>query len=191
MSSLDNMQKLTDTQKHAIFKLLANMSQYRAGVEFGLDKYFEKPVQIINVVNRIYRDVKENPAKFAISQDVIELVEKGMVSRKGQHHELMELAKDPGELSDKDLVIGVKRKAWVLLDEKLNYLVKHRKAFRQESLMSLAKMAGIAFDKAQIMKGEATEHIAIKARIDSDITSQEAITQLLKLREALAQAEEQ
>ena len=167
------------------------MSQYRAGVEFGLDKYFEKPVQIINVVNRIYRDVKENPAKFAISQDVIELVEKGMVSRKGQHHELMELAKDPGELSDKDLVIGVKRKAWVLLDEKLNYLVKHRKAFRQESLMSLAKMAGIAFDKAQIMKGEATEHIAIKARIDSDITSQEAITQLLKLREALAQAEEQ
>jgi len=191
MSSLDNMQKLTDTQKHAIFKLLANMSQYRAGVEFGLDKYFEKPVQIINVVNRIYRDVKENPAKFAISQDVIELVEKGMVSRKGQHHELMELAKDPGELSDKDLVIGVKRKAWVLLDEKLNYLVKHRKAFRQESLMSLAKMAGIAFDKAQIMKGEATEHIAIKAKVDSDITSQEAITQLLKLREALAQAEEQ
>lgn len=159
------------------------------GLEFGFDKHLTKPTQVINAVNKIYREVKENPKAFYISQEVLELVEKGILDRRTKKNELLNPPMDPGKINEKDLIVGVKNKAWTLLDQKLNYLFKNKKAFRNESVISLAKIAGIAFDKSQIMKGEATEHIALRAKIDDNISSQDAVTQLLKFRESLVQEE--
>lgn len=176
------MKKLSDVEKRSIFKSLASQGQFRVAQEFGLDKYYNGPIGAVGYINRIYREVKEEPEKFAVSQELVELVEKGMLERKGKRHSIV-FPTDPGKIDEKSLVVGVRNKAWTLLDQKLNYLIKNRRAFRNESLVSLGKLAGISFDKAQIVRGEATEHIMLKAKIDENITSVEATEQLLKFRE--------
>lgn len=179
------MKQLTNIQKGQLFKRLANKSQYRAGVDFGLDKYFDKPTGVINLVNKVYREVKENPEQFAISQDVLSLVESGMIDRRQKKNAMINIPKDPGNINERDLVVGVRNKAWALLDKKLDYLSRNKKAFRDTSIAQLGTLAGISFDKAQIMKGEATEHIALRAKISKDTTPEEAMEQLLKIREVM------
>ena len=184
------MVNLTDDQKRAIFKALANNSQVKVGLDFGLDRHYKGNVGVMNAVSRIYKEVKEDFNRFLITPEVAELVELGMKDRFQRRHSGIVPLTDPN-VSEKDLVLEAKRKAWVLLNQKLDYLAKNKKAFRNESIMSLAKLAGIVFDKSQIVRGEATEHIALKAKIDPNITSQEAIEQLLRYREAVQKEDEE
>ena len=175
---------LSNIQKGKLFEALAGKSQYEVGIEFGLGDKFNNNVKLLNYVQSVVKEVREDPKKFDISKDVLRLVERGMENRKlsgkGKPREL----EVTGKLDAKDLVLTIRNKALVLLNKKLDYLAKHPRAFRGESIMQIAKVAGIAFDKAQIVKGEATEHIMLKAKIDDRITSEEAVTQLLKFRES-------
>jgi len=72
----------------------------------------------------------------------------------------------------------------MLLNKKLDVLTENPRAFANESIMNLAKIAGIAFDKSQIVRGEATENISLRAQVDENITPKMALEQLLKFREA-------
>lgn len=176
---------LTETQKHSIFKALANKSQFAVGVDFGFDRYFKTNSGVVNKVGQIYREVLKDPEKFAVSTEIVSMVEQAMEARRRTKNPSPTIPiSNPGEVDERDLVIGAKKKAWVLLNKKLDYLGKHKKAFEAESIMSLAKLAGIVFDKAQIVSGEATEHIALRAKVDSNLSSSEALVQLLSFREA-------
>jgi len=182
--------KLSDIQKRALFKALATKTQYEAGVEFGLDKHYKSNTSVINAVRRIYQDVSESPETYAVSPDVVELVQRAMEERKSRPRAIQGAKMRSGELDTldtKNLVLSSGKKAWILLDEKLNYLMKHPKAFKGESLMSIAKVAGISFDKGQIAKGEATEHILLKAQIREDMSAKEALEEIMKMREASMQ----
>jgi hypothetical protein len=175
---------LTETQKHSIFKSLATKSKFVVGMEFGFDRYYKTNQGVINAVSKVMNEVKKNPEKFAISSEIMDMVERGIDTRRRIKNPSPLVPNDPGQVDERDLVLGAKKKAWVLLNKKLDYLSKHNKAFQAESIMSLAKLAGIVFDKAQIVSGEATEHIALRAKVDSNITPGEALTQLLSFREA-------
>ena len=180
---------LTETQKRSIFKDLANKSQYAVGIDYKFDQYYKNRIAVLNAVQKVYKEVKESPEKFAISQEVLDMVEHGMKVRRDIGKSVVTAEELPKDVDEKQLVLGVRSKAWRLLDAKLNHLSRNKKAFKAESLMSLAKVAGITFDKSQIVRGEATEHIALKARVDENITAQEAMSQLLKIRELTAQEE--
>lgn len=176
---------LTATKKRAIFKTLANKSQYAVGLEFGFDKFYDSNIAVVNAVNKVYREIKDRPEEFAISTEVLDLVERGMESRRNQGSK--GVIRDPEghlEVDEKRLVIGVRNKAWLILDKKLDFIMKNKGAFNRESLMSIGKLAGIAFDKGQIVQGQATEHIALKAKVDQNITAEDALAQLMKFREA-------
>ena len=181
----------TDVEKGQMFKMLARKSYYQVGVEYGLDKLFPTQRRVQDFVRNLSKKVKEAPATYGGGPEALELVEKALAERSIHTVAIREESKQEfSELTDKDLVIGVAKKAWLLFNAKLDYLMKHRKAFRNESAMALAKMAGIAFDKSQIMKGEATEHISLKAQVKEDITSTEALGQILSIRERHASNEE-
>lgn len=177
---------LDEMQKRAIFKALSGKSQFHVAREFGFEKEHKSNSAQIAQVNKVYREVKENPEKFAISQEVLNMVEQAMEARRTARSAPLEVLQDV-QVDEKQLVVGAGRKAWILLNRKLDYLGKNKEAFQEESLMNIAKMAGITFDKSQIVKGEATEHIALKAKIDQNITPEQAIEQLLKFREAATQ----
>lgn len=174
----------TDIQKKAIFKGLANKSQYQVGLDFSLDKYLgPNPIKITNAVNKIANEIRNDPEKYAVSPEVLDLVQRGMENRRAKGRTELMQVEEFTKINEKDLIVGVKNKVWMLLDKKLDYLIKNKQAFKNEKIMTLATFAGIAFDKARIVRGEATEHIALKAKIDKDITPKEAVEQLLKFRE--------
>lgn len=175
-------------QKRAIFKALGSKSQLEVGKEFGFDKYFKNENTIRMKVNQVYREVRDEPGTFSIDQEVLEMVEKAMTQRKTVRttKEKAELLV-PEKVNEKDLVVGAHRKAWILLNKKLDHLAISPRAFAEESIMNLAKIAGIAFDKSQIVKGEATENISLRAQIDKNITPEEAVAQLMRFREATIQ----
>jgi hypothetical protein len=75
-----------------------------------------------------------------------------------------------------------KRVAWLLLNKKLNLAAKNKKELDKIPAVSLAQIASTVFDKAQIVNGEATENIALRAKIDDNITPEVALEEILKRR---------
>lgn len=182
------MAHLSEIQKRQLFKALATKSQVAAGKEFGLDKEYEGNVRIINAVRGIYNEVSANPEKFGVSTEIVEMVNKGMQERK-KNKNSPSLTSEPfsttvGQDMEKAMVSRVKGKLWNLIERKVDYLGTHSGAFHKESLMSLMKAGGIAFDKAQIDAGQATEHIALIAKVHPDMSSADALVQLLKIKES-------
>ena len=180
--------QLTELQKRNVFKALANKSLFAVGQEFGFDKEYSSKSKVVGAVYSIYTEVKEDPEKFTISPDVLAMVDRGIEERKSHKGGALSTATEETqsleEFNKQNLVVGAKMKVWVLLNEKLDYLKKNRAAFRNEKLGTLATVAAIIFDKAQIAEGKATEHIAVLSKIDDNMTTEQVIEHLLKLREA-------
>lgn len=164
---------------------MANKSIYAVGVEYGMDKVYSSKSKVTNAVYSIYAEVKEDPERFTITQDMLNMVEAGMQARRS--HKAGSAAEDGPSVAEQDhsnLVITARKKSWKLLVEKLDYLIKNKAAFRKESVVSLAKVAGIVFDKGQLIEGKATDQVAILAKIDENMSTEDAVKELLKLRDA-------
>ncbi len=70
------------------------------------------------------------------------------------------------------------------LNKKLIELYTDEEALSKVNLATLATVFGILFDKTQLMRGLATENIAIQAKIDINMTSDDALKELNKMRES-------
>lgn len=180
--------KLSDDKKAALFKKLASGTLYDVGVEFGLDKHYKDATAVRNRVYAIYRDVANNPEKYAISQETVDLVVEAVSNRKVATRTEPVLAEKNTALATKDiksLTMGSRDTAARLITAKLEYLEKHPKALAGESLVNLGKIFGILFDKSQIIQGQATEHVAHMGRIDTSLTPEEALQAVILSREAI------
>ena len=178
---------LNDIKKKLIYQSLANKSFYDTGIEFGFDKYYPNKLALTQAVMRIRKEVVLDPIKFAVSNDVVEMVEAALKDRfqNPASTKIMisgaEINLD--ELDEKALVLRGKKAAWLLLNKKLNMLARSPKELGKTNLAALANVAGIAFDKGQIVKGEATENIAIRAKIDQNIDPLDALSEVMKRRD--------
>lgn len=186
----DNVQKMpmSDAFAGEVFKSLLTLPMHEAGLKFGFDKFYDGEVKIRNAVYYVYQKVKKNPAKYDVPQDVAEAVFKTVVlrsNRSGNFREILE-KEDTEKLSIKQLITGIRNKTFAIIDSKLNRLSKSKSKIDEISFKELGIIAGIAFDKAQILNGEATEHIALIAKIDPSITPEQAFEALLKTRENVA-----
>jgi len=180
---------LTTKQKTELVKDLIKLSKYQAGIKIGFQ--YKNKRSLLSAVDRALNEVKSDPKKFGISQEVLEMINKSLkernvvkVSKIGQ--QLPESPEDGLEdLTIKELAQLGTHKAFVLLNKKLNILLKSKSKLAKESLTSLAKTMGILFDKRQISKGEATEFIAMQARIENieELSNAEKLTLLLNRRE--------
>ena len=74
-----------------------------------------------------------------------------------------------------------------LLNKKLRMLDEDDDALMKMSMKDLATAFGILFDKAQLAQGLSTENIAIHTKIDVNLSSEEALDELTRLREAITQ----
>jgi hypothetical protein len=181
---------LTDIQKGLLFKKLAGSTLVEAGLSFGLDKYYDSKIAIKNAVQRYYGQVLTDPDKYGVSDEIAKMVQDSMyerymnpVSNKVQVRGTGEF--DLEHLDEKNLVLRGKKMSWLLLNKKLNAAAKSKKELDKVSIPALASVAGITFDKAQIVNGEATENIALRAKIDENISVDDAINEILKRRESV------
>ena len=184
---------LTDDVKRAIFKDLASVSQWEAGRRHSLDTMYKNKSTVVQTVAKIKNEVLQDPERFRITPEVIDLVEKALKDRKenmsviSQNSMIPTLASDTlDDMEIKDLVVRGSKKAWIGLNKALDTSLRSQQAMNRVPLGTWAKVAGIAFDKGQIVAGQATEHIELKARISKDLSPTERIELVLKMREAMS-----
>ena len=191
------MTSLTNKQKSEMFRDLAKVSAFQAGVRAGLDKHYKNKWSLIAFVRRIQREVQETPQKFGISQDTIEMVNSSFQERKATKVAVIgqEMAVMPeamlADLDVKSLVEGASKKSLMLLHRKMDMLGDSKKKLQETSVSALAQVVGIMFDKRQITKGEATEHIEMRAKVDvENKTPEQNLDFLLRMRENMLTGDE-
>lgn len=183
--------KISDERKAVLFRKLASTTLYEAGVEFGLDKHYKDAAGVRNKVYAIYRDVANNYEKYAVQKETVDLVVAAVSGRKVAIKQGATVAEKHDAITTVDikgLTLSGRDTAGKLIARKLDYLDKHPKELQKESLVNLGKIFGIMFDKSQIIQGQATEHVALMGRIDSNLTPEQALEAVLRSRE-ITQAE--
>lgn len=170
-----------------IFKALGQKSALQVGLQFGFDKVYKDNRSIRNAVQSIYNKIKNNSEEYGVNQEIVEMVETSMAERKhavvgSQEPSLAE--KEEESLDFKEMVTNIRDKSFGLISKKLDMVSSSKKKLDALSFKELGVIAGIAFDKTQILKGEATEHIAVAAKISENITPEQAIEIALNNREA-------
>jgi len=183
---------MDDIKKKVIFKDLTLYSRFQTGVNAGLDKVYKNKNSVVSAVQRIYEEVRKNPEKFAVSEDLVDAVKRAMRERNifkqtvvgGQAPTDIQLIEPKlDEMEVKQLVERGSQKAWVALNKKLDATLKSKKQLYNTPVSSLATVAGIAFDKRQITRGEATEHISLRAKISENLTPTQKLEMVLSMRE--------
>lgn len=179
--------KLTPEKKGAIFRMLASKPMYQTALEFEFDKHYKDSRAVRNAVYKIYQDVKKEPDKYFVSQDVVDLVvqaiqERGKTVPAGTQS--LREKSDAIQTQDiKEVVQTGRKKAYILLNSKMDRIASSKKRLDETSITALAQVFGIIFDKAQILNGEATENVAIHAKLDKDMKPEDAIAMVLQMRE--------
>lgn len=193
------MAVLNDVNKAQLFKELATKSSYEAGLVFDLDKAYKNAQTVGAAVVRIYHEVRNNPDKFNVSPDTVELVisavdARSALTRKGEARTtLREKIDEAKGKTFEELALDNRAKAWQLLSLRLDDALSSKKKREKVSLGEAAKVAGIAFDKGQLIEGKATEHVSMLSRLDTaNMTPGQAMDMVLQMREynnAIAQKE--
>lgn len=173
-----------------IFKMLETKTLYETGIEFGLDKHYKNAQGVNNAVYAIYRKVLVDPQKYAVLPETAEKVKAVMSSRAvstnkpdGHLTTLREKLDAEANPDFKDLVLSGRKKAFQLLNMKMDRIARSKKGLDEVNITALAQTFGILFDKSQIISGEATENIAVLAKVNKDMSSEEALAAILKMRE--------
>lgn len=179
---------LSDDKKAGIFRTLASATLYEVGVQFELDKHYKDPTAVRNKVYQIYREVLNDPGRFSVHPDTAKLVEAAVSIRKIATRTTPTLAevnsaKAISATDIKELTIASRNRAGRLIGRKLEYMEAHPKVLAMESLVNLGKIFGILFDKAQIIQGQATEHLAIMSKIDPSMSAEQSLDMVLRMRE--------
>lgn len=190
------MKSFTNKDKGEIFRSLVTKSAYQVGLDYGLEAHYKSKWSVITFIRKVEKEVRGNPGKFGVSQEIMEMVDKSLFERKSHRVETVGqgLVESPeltlSDLNIKDLIERGTKKSLLLLNKKLEIIGKSKSQLNKESAASLAKVVGILFDKRQISMGEATENIALKAKIDvKNLTQEEMLKTIIQMREDNASTE--
>ena len=177
---------ITDEQKAGMFRLLATKTFYDVGVEFGFDKHYKTPTSVKGAVYRAYQEVRANPEKFSVHPDTASLVVAAVSNRSIAIPTKKTIAEQNEDTRGiEELLLSNRDLANRLVHKKLVALDASKKALRNESVVSLGKIFGILFDKSQIIRGQATEHVSHLSKIDvSGLTPEATINLVLAMRES-------
>lgn len=189
---------LTDEEKGNVFRQSATLPYYQVAVNFGFDKAYTRTDTMRKKVYQICKEVESDPEKFHVHPDTVDLVRKAIDGRKDtigttenrnvavaqRKQTLAEKADADKSKTISDLVLDNRNTAMRLLSKKMERLDTSRKRLDNVAVGELAKVAGIMFDKGQIIQGQATENVAVMAKIDEKMSPSDALNTLLKLREA-------
>jgi len=157
---------------------------------FGLDRYFSTEPSMRGAITRAFNLVLDNPESYDIPSEKAAFIQ-GVVSQRAIMKPVATTLReeaDAKELKDMNLgetVLESRNLATRLVRRKLDHLDRNPKALKEMSLKELIGAFHILFDKGQIIQGAATEHIAILSNISSDMSPDEALGAVMKMREQM------
>lgn len=183
------MAHLTKERKIKIFNDVATNTYVETGYLNGLDTKYASDRSMANAIGRIVRDIIKHPEKYGVSEDkkntVEQIIKNRMVASPGKRSTPVESKKAERlmEKSVDELIEDGSKKAYVLLNMKMDTLIKDQKKRDKTSLSQITGNFDTLFDIRQIVSGKATEHIAFKGEIDTNMSPDEALNAVMKIRE--------
>jgi hypothetical protein len=168
-----------------IFLQLENHNHLEVAYLFGLDRYFTSESSMRSAITRAYNLVLADPMKYDVAPEKAGFIQ-GLVSSRGIVKRNPESIREENELKQMDItgmILSTRDLAAGLVRRKLDYLDKHPKALQEEKLKDLGWILGVLFDKGQIIRGEATEHIAVMSSLPEHMNPDEALKAILQMRE--------
>lgn len=179
--------KLTDKKIGEMILRLEHKTLMQVGVEFGLDAQYASVASMKSTIKRHLNTAKNNPEKFGLTVEDVNRVSGALTARMlpaiKETQTIRERAEEVNNKSFADLVLSGRTKAMKLLHSKLDRIARSKKALDETNLSTLAQTAGILFDKGQIISGEATENVAVLAKIKTDMSPEDALKAVLNMRE--------
>lgn len=196
--------KFGKTKEKEIYLLHETKTRKEIAKIFGFEKVYNTPGSIYAGVTSVYNKVKNNNKEYGITTEDIDRVSKGLESRsiarekKGTAVRVVPQNPLDKQVADtiarvttekfegvdiKKLVPSVRDKSYLIMDWKLTDTMQSKKKMRDMKWTDLNIIAGTNFDKTRILDGEATEHIALKANIDKDMTPDQIVEAALKMRQ--------
>ena len=176
-----------------MFTMLLEKTTLQVAYEFKMDNRYSSEKSMLTSIQRIISEVRNDPNKFGVSPEMAKAVQAAIDARKkmtltGQYNQKPTIVSQ-NELINADdiksLTINGRNKAMQIMNKKLDILIKDKKSLEKVGIGELAKVAGILFDKGQIIQGQSTENIAVMSKnIDSNMTPEEAMEVLLNMRDA-------
>jgi len=92
---------------------------------------------------------------------------------------------------DIDELVGKgSKKSLIALNMKLDDVLSSNMEMKKLNLTTLSTTAGILFDKSRIVRGESTQHVILKAKISDDLTPEQKIELVLRMREKIISKDE-
>lgn len=178
----------TDAEKREFYKSLITKNFSEAAAGIGLDKRYTNASSLRAKAYQLYKSIV--PEELGIDKEIVEMVQKSIEARKSApNRHITEVGGilDNTDLIDpqdtKQVIVGGRNKAAMLLHKKMDRLSKNKKLLDNVTLTQLATTFGIFFDKAQILQGQATENIQVLAKISDNLSAEESLDMLLKMRE--------
>lgn len=179
--------KMTDKKIGEMVRQLEHKTLMQVGVQFGLDAQYSSVASMKSTVKRYLNAAKNDPLRFGLTVEEVNRVSTALTTRMlpaiKETQTLREKNEETNNKSFADLVLSGRTKAMKLLHSKLDRIARSKKALDETNLSTLAQTAGILFDKGQIISGEATENVAVLAKIKTDMSPEDALKAVLNMRE--------
>jgi hypothetical protein len=182
-------QLIGTTKKIEFYKSLVTKNYFEAAKEIGMDKHYQ-PITLRSIGYQLYKSI--DPKELGISEDIVKMVQEAIAQRKMSKtvkvkEDTTDILFTPSEMinpeDNKQVVIHGRNKAAMLLHKKMDRINSNKKLLDAVSLTQLATTFAIMFDKAQIINGQATENIAVMAKIDDNLSPEQALDMVLQMRE--------
>lgn len=184
---------LTDEEMAKMYRMLETHTFMNAALAMGLDKWYAKN-SLIPTAQKVIALVRSDLERFAIHPDTAKKIE-FCISERNQTKMSREsaLEKDLAAKNQdfKNILEDTRMGLLDILSRKVKRIGRSNKKIDEMNLGTLATTLAIIIDKTQLIRGEATENVAVLAKIDQTMTPEAALDMILKVRETNLEAKNQ
>ena len=180
--------KLKEHEIAAMYRAMRDKTLSAVAQEFGLVEHYKgsKPRAISFLHSGVYRKVSLDPAKYGVSEEFRKEVHDAISNRSVvKRNEEGLYFNNPTTKNDEstNLITSLKDKVIKLAHMKVDRIMSSKKNVDEANMSTIFTSLGIIFDKSQIATGQATENIAMIAKVNQDMTAEEAMKIVLQKRE--------
>lgn len=176
---------LTDEQMGQLYLSLKTKTFMQASIDIGLGKHYSTG-SLVPTSQKIAAMVRLDPAKYGLKPEKLLEVDYAIRERNVRTtSKETALEKNLAEenQSFKNILEDTRMGLLDIVSRKVKRLGRSNKKIDEANLGTLVTSLAILIDKTQLIRGEATENVAVLAKIDQNISPEAALDMILKMRE--------
>ncbi len=172
----------------AMYRAMRDKTLKEVANEFGLLEHYQGslPKAVSFLHSQVYRKVSLAPEKYGVSEEFRKEVHDAISNRAVvKRNEDGLYFNNPTTKNDEstNLITSLKDKVIKLAHAKVDRIMSSKKNIDEANMSTIFTSLGIIFDKSQIATGQATENIAMIAKVNDKLTAEEAMKIVLQNRE--------